>query len=80
VDNLTLVNSFGTGVEFGFVNNSLITNCTFLGGQWGIYDYSSQGGNRYISNNFDGNQSQAEVVILGPHPLTLEDCRFKAAQ
>ena len=44
--------SNATGVLFDSVASSAVSNCNFRGGNQGIFDTASPGGNRYINDSF----------------------------
>jgi hypothetical protein len=79
IEHLTLKN-----IQFNQTNNSTISDCTFIGGgDWGIQDQASKGGNVYSNDYFDGTQiSPIQVTTLGTYnpviPLLLEHCQFQA--
>ena len=84
VNNLTLFISAtpaanGAGVIFGQVTSSTISNCNFNGGEYGIEDTQSEGGNRYTNNTFVG--VFACLFVTGQNnavPTVLEHCHFEA--
>jgi len=78
VQNVTFSNIDGTQICFDQVNASVISNCTFLGfAQVAIEDSSSQTGNRFNQNTFDGKQRAPLYVLLPAGPLVLDQCRFE---
>lgn len=64
----------GTGVIFSNVQNSLIANCRFSGGEYGIEDYASPGGNRYYFDTFIGVNPLYVTTSSGQQ--VIGDCRF----
>jgi hypothetical protein len=57
IDNVAFSNATtpardGAGVLLSQVDDSTISNCTFKGGDYGIEDTLSTGGNRYINDSF----------------------------
>jgi Right handed beta helix region len=78
VENVTFSNVNGTHVDFIQVNSSEISNCTFLGfAQAAIEDTSSQTGNRFTDNTFDGNQRAPLSVLFLAGPAVLKHCHFE---
>jgi hypothetical protein len=71
--------------KFNQVNGSTISDCTVIGGSYGIQDQGSQGDNVYTNNRLDGNQQvELEVnsvtTVHSIKPLLLEHCNFEPAQ
>lgn len=67
----------GTGVIFSQVENSLVANCRFFGGEYGIEDYASPGGNRYFFDTFTG-VNPLYVTAQNGGQQVIGDCRFAA--
>jgi hypothetical protein len=66
-----------TGVSFIQVNSSTVSDCSFTDVYFGIQDEGSQGGNDYVDDSFDGNQSWT-LQAISNGPIVLEHCHFEA--
>jgi hypothetical protein len=69
------------GIEFINVASSTVSNCTFNGSYYGIYDADSNGGNRYNNETFVSNVYP--LFVYGANGaiatvLRLDHCQFDA--
>jgi hypothetical protein len=87
IQNITFIGARHASVSFGQVNNSLVSGCRCLGAlpgyaggpPFGIVDYGSQGGNRYVNDTFDAGQTNSLAIGTFPFPGTFTiDCHVTA--
>jgi hypothetical protein len=63
----------GSGIQFGNVSSSTISNCTFNNVYYGIYDANSTGGNSFNNNSYVNNTF---CLTVSSKLITLAHCQF----
>jgi hypothetical protein len=66
----------GTGVIFGSVVSSSISNCSFSRGSYGIEDTASPGGNNYSNDTFVNTNPLVVTSQNGGIPQVISHCQF----